>query len=70
MMPSFDFIEVRLSEYEFYALNPDHSLVGTCIFLAASDEEAREIAINLVQHHGFEAIEVRRGHQLISCAGK
>jgi len=57
--------KVGVRNYRFCTRAPDGSISASCEMEVHSDEEARQIAYNLVMHEAFENMEVWRGNTQI-----
>jgi hypothetical protein len=51
--------------YTFSALEPDDSVASSCILRTTDENEAREVANDLLLDDAFQIIEVRKDSQLI-----
>ncbi|HEX3487514.1 MAG TPA: hypothetical protein VHT51_20825 [Micropepsaceae bacterium] len=56
--------------YTFSALKPDDSVASTCILRTTDENEAREVANDLLLDDAFQIIEVRKDSQLICRVAK
>ncbi len=54
-----------MPKYRFSSLGADDAVLSSCLREADSDEEAREIAVELLTHSNSEAIEVWNVFQLV-----